>query len=180
MFVETTEIPGLLRIMPRVFRDDRGEFFESWNERTFRESGIGERFVQDNSSRSKQGVLRGLHYQIQQPQGKLVRVGRGRIFDAVVDLRRSSPAFGRHVTFELSDENRQMIFVPPGCAHGFLVLSDTADVDYRCTDFYAPAFERSLLWNDPTLGIEWPIRSEPLLSDKDRLGVPFPQAECYV
>jgi dTDP-4-dehydrorhamnose 3,5-epimerase len=177
--VETTAIPGMLLLSPRVFRDARGEFLETWQQRRFAEAGLAVPFVQDNYSRSHRGVLRGLHYQIRQPQGKLVHVARGCIFDVAVDLRRSSPAFGRHVAFELSDEDRRTIYVPPGCAHGFLVLSESADVAYRCTDFYAPPHERTLLWNDPALGIHWPTGIAPLLSDKDLQGLPLAQAECF-
>jgi dTDP-4-dehydrorhamnose 3,5-epimerase len=179
MQVEETAIPGLRLITPRVFRDERGLFLETWQQRRFAELGGCGEFVQDNFSRSVRGTLRGLHYQIQQPQGKLVHVTRGRIFDVAVDLRRSSPAFGRHVAVELDGDDHRMIYVPPGCAHGFLVLSADADVAYRCTDFYAPQHERTLLWNDPAIGIDWPLDGLPLLSEKDRRGKPLAEADCY-
>jgi dTDP-4-dehydrorhamnose 3,5-epimerase len=179
MQVEATDIPGLLLVTPRVFRDARGLFFESWQDRRFAESGISARFVQDNFSTSKRGVLRGLHYQITQPQGKLVHVPRGRVFDVVVDLRRSSATFGRHFSIELNSDDHRMLYVPPGCAHGFLVLSDEADFSYRCTDYYAPQAERTLLWNDPALGIRWPLDGEPIMSDKDRVGRSLATAECF-
>lgn len=179
MQIEQTLIPGLRIITPRVFRDARGLFLETWQARRFAEAGLNVPFVQDNFSTSVRGTLRGLHYQIQQPQGKLVHVSRGRVFDVVVDLRRSSPAFGRHVALELSSDDHRLLFVPTGCAHGFLVLSDEADFSYRCTDFYEPTAERTLLWNDPSLGIAWPLAGEPLVSEKDRHGIPFAQAECF-
>lgn len=179
MQIEATAIPGLWLITPRVFRDARGEFLETWQQRRFGELGWCGEFVQDNFSRSIRGTLRGLHYQIQQPQGKLVHVTRGRIFDVAVDLRRSSPTFGRHIAVELSDADHRMIYVPPGCAHGFLVLSADADVAYRCTDFYAPEHERTLLWSDPALEIRWPLEGPPLLSEKDRQGKLLAEADCY-
>lgn len=178
MHVESTPIPGLLILAPRVFRDTRGLFLETWQARRFEEAGLDVTFVQDNFSTSVRSTVRGLHYQIEQPQGKLVHVSRGRVFDVVVDLRRSSPAFGRHFSVELSSDDHRMLFVPPGCAHGFLVLSEDADFSYRCTDYYLPAAERTLLWNDPALGIRWPIEGEPLLSDKDRRGQTLATAEC--
>lgn len=179
MHVENTAIPGLLLIQPKVFRDPRGFFTETFHRQRYRDAGIAADFVQDNFSRSAKGTLRGLHYQIRQPQGKLVQVLRGRIFDAVVDLRRSSPAFGRWLGFELNEENCQQVYVPPGCAHGFCVLSDSVDFTYKCTDLYAPEHERTLLWNDPALGIEWPLTDEPTLSAKDRAGIPLERAEVY-
>lgn len=179
MQVETTEIPGLLVITPKVFRDPRGMFVETFQRQRYRDAGISAEFVQDNFSRSAKGILRGLHYQIQHPQGKLVQVLSGRVFDVVVDLREPSPTFGRWKAFELSDSNFRQIFVPPGCAHGFYVLSEFADFSYKCTDLYFPEHERSLLWNDPQIGIEWPLTDEPILSNKDRAGVPFARAEFY-
>lgn len=179
MHVETTSIPGLLVIQPKVFGDPRGFFTETFQRQRYRDAGIAAEFVQDNFSRSSKGTLRGLHYQIQHPQGKLVQVLRGNIFDVVVDLRKSSPTFGRWLGFEFSDETCQQVFVPPGCAHGFCVLSDSADFTYKCTDYYFPEHERSLLWNDPAIGIEWPLTQEPLLSNKDRAGIPLDRAEVY-
>lgn len=179
MHVETTAIPGLLVIQPKVFGDPRGFFTETFQRQRYRDAGIAAEFVQDNFSRSSKGTLRGLHYQIQHPQGKLVQVLRGKIFDVVVDLRKTSPTFGRWLGFELSDETCQQVFVPPGCAHGFCVLSDSADFTYKCTDYYFPEHERSLLWNDPAIGIEWPLTEEPLLSHKDRAGVPLDRAEVF-
>jgi dTDP-4-dehydrorhamnose 3,5-epimerase len=166
-------------IEPKVFADRRGFFLESYNERVFKDLGIQAAFVQDNHSSSQRGVLRGLHYQIQQPQGKLIRVLRGEIFDVAVELRRSSPEFGRWTGVNLSEENRRMLWIPPSCAHGFLVLSETAEVAYKATDYYAPQWERSLLWNDPDLGIEWPPAEEPILSDKDKNGRRLSEADVY-
>lgn len=174
-----TAIADVFMIAPKVFGDERGFFLESYNRRAMAALGIDFEFVQDNHSRSAHGVLRGLHYQIQQPQGKLVRVVAGEIYDVAVDLRRSSPTFGRWVGMTLSAENKRMAWVPPGFAHGFYVTSDSAEVLYKATDYYAPAHERSLLWNDPALGIEWPLAGEPLLSDKDRKGLPLASAEVY-
>lgn len=176
-----TAIPDVVLIRPRVFGDARGFFLESWEARKFAAAGIDARFVQDNHSRSARGVLRGLHYQIAQPQGKLVRVVRGTVFDVAVDIRRSSPSFGRWVATELSEENHQMLWVPPGFAHGFLALSESVDFLYRCTDFYAPDHERTILWNDAELAIDWPLErtGAPALSAKDAAGVPFRRAECY-
>ena len=182
MQVVALEIPDVKLLTPDVFGDARGFFMESYNRRTFEEV-IGEEvsFVQDNHSRSAQGVLRGLHYQIQQPQGKLVRVAVGEVFDVAVDLRRSSPTFGQWVGEYLSEDNNRMLWVPPGFAHGFLVISDTADFQYKCTDTYAPQYERSIHWADQSLMITWPIdtESEPLVSEKDRAGVAFSAAEYY-
>lgn len=177
--IETT-LPGVLVLEPEVFGDARGFFLESWNARDFaRVTGLDTRFVQDNHSHSRRGVLRGLHYQIRQPQGKLVRVVRGAIFDVAVDLRKSSPTFGRWVGVELSGENHRQLWVPPGFGHGFLVVSESADVLYKATDYYAPEYERSLLWNDPTVGIDWPLGGiEPLLSAKDAAGLPLAQCEA--
>ncbi|KAB2314007.1 dTDP-4-dehydrorhamnose 3,5-epimerase [Betaproteobacteria bacterium SCN2] len=174
-----TAIADVFMIAPGVFGDERGFFFESYNRRSMAELGIDFDFVQDNHSRSGRGVLRGLHYQIRQPQGKLVRVVAGEIFDVAVDVRRSSPTFGQWVGMTLSAENKRMAWVPPGFAHGFYVVSETAEVLYKASDYYAPQHERSLLWNDPALGIEWPLSGEPLLSDKDRKGIPLNEAEVY-
>jgi dTDP-4-dehydrorhamnose 3,5-epimerase len=163
-----TEIPDVLILEPKVFGDERGFFLESYNKRAFREAtGLDVEFVQDNHSRSKRGVLRGLHYQIRQPQGKLVRVIAGEVFDVAVDLRRSSPSFGKAVSFGLDAGSKRMAWVPPGFAHGFLVVSDQAEVVYKTTDYYAPQHERTILWNDPALGIRWP-GGEPVLSERDR------------
>lgn len=176
-----TALPDVILIKPRVHGDTRGFFAETWHEKRFAEAGISASFVQDNHSRSARHILRGLHYQIQQPQGKLVRVVSGTVFDVAVDLRKSSTTFGRWVGVELSAENHRILWVPPGFAHGFVVLSESADFVYKCTDFWAPTHERSLLWNDPDLGIEWPLPSGvvPLLSPKDAAGVPFKNAECF-
>jgi dTDP-4-dehydrorhamnose 3,5-epimerase len=175
-----TAIPDVLVFEPQVFSDDRGFLLVSWNAENFRDAtGSDVTFVQDNHSRSRRGVLRGLHYQIVQPQGKLVRVARGRVFDVAVDLRRSSATFGRWVGIELSDENRRQVFVPAGFAHGFLVLSDWADFLYKTTDYYAPQHERCLIWNDPEVGIEWPLTGEPLLAARDRAGLGLRQVETF-
>jgi dTDP-4-dehydrorhamnose 3,5-epimerase len=180
MNVIQTAIPGVVIIEPKVFGDDRGFFYESYNQQRFEElTGTAPVFVQDNHSRSARGVLRGLHYQIQQTQGKLVRVTSGEVFDVCVDLRRSSPTFGKSVSVILSAENHRQFWVPPGFAHGFLVTSDSAEFLYKTTDYYAPQYERSLLWNDPVLGIEWPLQQEPLLSVKDKAGVPLASAEVF-
>jgi dTDP-4-dehydrorhamnose 3,5-epimerase len=174
-----TSIPDVILIEPRVFGDARGFFYESWNARDFAQNGIDASFVQDSHSRSTRGVLRGLHYQIQQPQGKLVRAVAGEIFDVVVDIRKSSPTCGRHVAVRLSADTRQMLWVPAGFAHGFYVLSDYAEILYKQTAPYAPQHERSLLWNDPELAIDWPLAGAPLLSEKDKAGLPFRQAEIF-
>jgi dTDP-4-dehydrorhamnose 3,5-epimerase len=179
MKVQATQIAGVLIVEPDVFGDDRGFFLESFNERAMREIGIDAHFVQDNHSRSQHNVLRGLHYQISQPQGKLVRVVSGTVFDVAVDIRRNSPTFGRWVGVELSAENKRMLWMPPGMAHGFIVLSDSADFLYKATNYYAPEFERTILWNDPGLGIRWPLASEPILSLKDAAGKTFRDAEVY-
>ncbi len=180
MKVTPTAIPEVLLIEPRVFGDARGFFFESFNQRAFQEaSGLNLEFVQDNHSRSSQGVLRGLHYQIEQPQGKLVRVVRGRVFDVAVDLRRSAATFGRWVGMELSEDEHRQLWIPPGFAHGFMVLSESADFLYKTTDYYAPEHERCVAWNDPQLGIEWPDSVTPRLSAKDATGLPFLQAPCF-
>lgn len=170
----------MLVFEPRVFRDDRGFFFESWNARNFnRAVGSDIQFVQDNHSHSARNVLRGLHYQIKQPQGKLVRAVRGRIFDVAVDIRTSSPSYGRWTGVELSDENSRQLWVPAGFAHGFLVLSESADVLYKATDYYAPEHERCLAWNDPDVGIAWPLQAAPVLSPKDAAGLPLREAEVF-
>lgn len=174
-----TEIPDVIVIEPRVFGDARGFFCETYHRRKFAEAGLDVAFVQDNHSRSRGSVLRGLHYQIRQPQGKLLSVMAGEIFDVAVDLRRSSATFGRWVGVILSADSHRMMYVPPGFAHGFLVLSETADVCYKCTDLYAPEHERTLLWKDPAVGIRWPLTGEPQLSDKDRQGLPLAEAECF-
>lgn len=180
MNVRPTAIPDVVILEPRVFGDDRGFFFESFNDNRFRElTGTDVRFVQDNHSRSSKGVLRGLHYQIRQPQGKLVRVTRGAVFDVAVDVRRRSPTFGQWVGVELSEDNKRQFWVPAGFAHGFVVLSDSADFLYKTTDYYAPIHERSIRWNDPDIGIQWQYEGEPSLSDKDRNGQPFATAEVF-
>jgi dTDP-4-dehydrorhamnose 3,5-epimerase len=178
MQVIATQHPEVLLLRPKVFGDARGFFFESYNRKAFSAIGIDAEFVQDNHSRSARGVLRGLHYQISQPQGKLVRVVAGEVLDVAVDLRRSSPHFGRVATMQLTAETHEMAWIPPGFAHGFLVLSDYAEFLYKTTDYYAPQFERCLLWNDPALDIVWPRGAEPLLSAKDQAGLPL--AECEV
>ena len=175
-----TKIPEVILIEPRVFSDSRGFFLESYQKKRFAEAGIRFDFVQDNHSQSEQGILRGLHYQIQQPQGKLVRVISGEIFDVAVDLRRSSPTFGKWVGDSLSSENRRMLWVPPGFAHGFVVTSTTAEVLYKATDYYAPQWERTIVWNDPTLNIVWPLKEKvPILSAKDQAGKHFLEAEMF-
>ncbi|HOG21913.1 MAG TPA: dTDP-4-dehydrorhamnose 3,5-epimerase [Flexilinea sp.] len=174
-------IPDVILIKPDVHRDERGFFFESWQKNKFAKAGIDQEFVQDNHSRSSKDVLRGLHYQIQQPQGKLIRAIVGEVFDVAVDLRRSSPSFGKWVSANLSSENFNMLWIPPGFAHGFLVLSDVAEFVYKATDFYAPQYERCILWNDRDLGIDWPISGhEPILSEKDSKGKLFREAEVYL
>jgi dTDP-4-dehydrorhamnose 3,5-epimerase len=178
--VISTAISDVIIIEPKVFGDDRGFFFESFNSRQFAElTGRNVDFVQDNHSRSAKNVLRGLHYQIQQPQGKLVRVVQGAVFDVAVDIRRSSPTFGQHVGVELSAENKRMFWVPEGFAHGFVVLSDTAEFLYKTTNYWAPEFERSIAWNDPALGIQWPIQGEPTLSAKDQQAFSLEKAELF-
>lgn len=178
-----TEIPEVCILEPRVFGDDRGFFFESFNAKVFAEAtGVAVEFVQDNHSKSSRGVLRGLHYQLVQPQGKLVRVVAGEVFDVAVDLRKSSSTFGRWVGAYLSGENKRQLWVPAGFAHGFIVLSESAEFLYKTTDYYLPAHERAILWNDPNLAIQWPMPdgfTEPLLSDKDRKGLRFTEAETF-
>jgi len=176
-----TGLPGVVLIEPKVFGDARGFFMETFRHSAFVEAGIDVQFVQDNHSASARGVLRGLHYQLAKPQGKLVRVTQGSAFDVAVDLRRSSPAFGKHVGFELSADNKRMLWVPPGFAHGFLALSEHVEFQYKCTDYYDPVSERSVLWNDPALGIQWPLApgESPRLSAKDAAGTTLAAAECY-
>ena len=176
-----TAISDVKILEPKVFGDERGFFLESWNANTFAALGLDLQFVQDNHSRSRQGILRGLHYQLQNPQGKLVRVTQGAVFDVAVDIRRSSPTFGQWVGVELSANNHRMLWVPAGFAHGFYVLSESADFQYKCTDFYNQAAEKSILWNDSDLNISWPLVNgqAPLLSAKDAQGTVFAQAEVF-
>lgn len=180
MQILQTAIPDVLIIEPRVLGDARGYFFESFNKRAFaRVTGLDLDFVQDNHSHSIKGVLRGLHYQIKKPQGKLMRVVRGSVFDVVVDVRRSSSTFGQWIGAELSEDNRRQMWVPPGFAHGFLVTSDTADYLYKTTDYYAPEYECCIAWDDPAIGIHWPLDGAPVLSAKDQRGKPLVLAEVY-
>ena len=175
----STSLPGVVILEPRVFGDERGFFLESYNEKAFAELGIEERFVQDNHSSSRQNVLRGLHYQIKHAQGKLVRAVEGDILDVAVDLRRSSPTFGGWEAVRLSGENKRMLWIPVGLAHGFLVISDKAQVLYKATDYYAPQHERTLAWNDPALKIDWKVEREPIVSAKDQRGTPLRDAETF-
>ena len=179
MKVQATEIPDVLIIEPAVFGDERGFFMESFNAREMRRIGIDAEFVQDNQSRSQRNVLRGLHYQISQPQGKLVRVVSGAVFDVAVDMRRESPTFGKWAGVELSAENKRLFWLPPGLAHGFYVLSESADFVYKATDYYAPQFERTVLWNDSDLGIVWPLTGDPILSGKDAAGTSLHKSEVF-
>jgi len=180
MQIVETALPGVLIIEPRVFGDARGFFLESWNRQSFADAGLHLDFVQDNHSRSARGVLRGLHYQLENPQGKLVRVTQGAVFDVAVDIRRSSPHFGRWVGVELSAENHRMLWVPPGFAHGFLVLSETADFLYKCTSLYHPPSDRCIRWDDPEIGIVWPdVGVAPLLSGKDAVAPQLAAAEVF-
>lgn len=181
MKISPSAIPDVLLIEPQVFSDERGFFYESFNERRFAElTGLEPRFVQDNHSRSIRNVVRGLHYQLgTAAQGKLVRVTTGAIFDVVVDLRRDAPTFGRANTIELSADNRIQLWIPPGFAHGFLALSDVAECVYKTTDYWSPQHERTLLWNDPALGIHWPLAGPPVVSAKDKAGIPLAQAEVF-
>jgi dTDP-4-dehydrorhamnose 3,5-epimerase len=172
-------LPDVVIVDPKVFGDARGFFFESWNRRDFAAAGLDVDFVQDNHSRSHRGVLRGLHYQIEHAQGKLVRVIEGAVLDVAVDLRRSSPTFGAHVALELSADNRRMLWIPPGFAHGFIVVSEVAEFLYKTTDYWYPEHERTLLWNDPALRIEWPAGVAPTLAPKDAAGRPLAQADVY-
>ena len=181
MKVIETAIPDLLILEPRVFGDDRGFFMESYNSRTFGElTGLVVNFVQDNHSRSSKNVLRGLHYQIKQPQGKLVRVSSGRVYDVAVDLRKSSSTLGQWVGLELSAQNHRQLWVPPGFGHGFVVLSEQADFLYKTTDYYAPEYERCLKWDDPEIGIDWPVDGAPIVSEKDQQGVSLQNAEVFL
>lgn len=178
MQITPTELSGVYLIEPRLFEDERGYFLETFHRQKFAEAGIDVEFVQDNFSHSRRGVLRGLHYQVEHAQGKLVRVTRGEIYDVAVDLRRSSPTFGRWTAALLSETNHRQLYIAPGFAHGFCVTSESADVSYKCTDFYAPQHERTLLWNDLALGINWPV-SDPLVSGKDRAGLALADAATY-
>jgi dTDP-4-dehydrorhamnose 3,5-epimerase len=177
--VVPTGLPEVFFIEPRVFADSRGFFLESYNRRRFAELGIEDEFVQDNHSRSVRRVLRGLHYQVRQPQGKLVRAVAGTVFDVAVDVRRSSPTFGQWAGVQLSSENQRLLWIPPGFAHGFLVLSDHAEVLYKTTDFYAPEHERCIMWNDPEIGISWPLQERPLVSTKDGQGATLVDAQVF-
>jgi len=181
--IERCAIPEVLLLEPKVFGDERGFFMETWNSRTFENLGIEAKFVQDNHSRSSKNVLRGLHYQLRQAQGKLVRVTAGAIWDVAVDLRRSSPSFGRWVGKRIDAESKRMLWIPAGFAHGFLAISDEAEVQYKTTDYYAPEHERTLLWNDPALAIAWPLAGEPAvqpaMTDKDRRGKPLAAADTF-
>ncbi|MBE9125774.1 MULTISPECIES: dTDP-4-dehydrorhamnose 3,5-epimerase [unclassified Coleofasciculus] len=180
MNIIPTQLPDVLIIEPQVFGDDRGFFIESYNKKAFKDkAGIDAEFVQDNHSRSTQNVLRGLHYQIHQPQGKLVRAIVGTVFDVAVDIRKTSPTFGQWVSCLLSAENKRQLWVPPGFAHGFYVVSEVAEVMYKATDYYAPQYERCILWNDPDLAIAWPLTKDPILSAKDQAGQPFKTAEVF-
>jgi dTDP-4-dehydrorhamnose 3,5-epimerase len=180
MKIIPTAISDVLVLEPKVFADARGFFFESFNQAVFSQAtGLNVHFVQDNHSRSDKGVLRGLHYQIQQPQGKLVRVVRGKVFDVAVDIRRSSPSYSQWVGVELSEENQRQVWIPPGFAHGFLVLSESADFLYKTTDYYAPEFERSIVWDDPDIGIRWPIHEDLQLSASDLVALPLAKAEVF-
>lgn len=174
-----TAIPDVLLLEPKVFGDARGFFYESWNRRSFAQLGIDVDFVQDNHSKSQRNVLRGLHYQVEHAQGKLVRVVAGQVYDVAVDLRRSSPTFGQWVGFTLSAEDQRMAWIPPGFAHGFCVTSESAEFLYKTTDYWSPAHERTLLWNDPRLAIPWPLTGAPLLAAKDAAGRPFSEAESF-
>ena len=180
MHVIETDLPGVLILEPKVFGDARGFFQETWNAKVFADIGIDAQFVQDNHSRSAKGILRGLHYQVQEPQGKLVRVTSGRVFDVAVDIRRSSPHFGRWTGVELSGQNKRMFWVPPGFAHGFVALEDETDFLYKCTALYAPQWDRSIAWNDPDIAIDWPLEGlAPLLSAKDVAAVALKDAEVF-
>lgn len=179
MKILPTDIPDILLLEPRVFADARGFFLESYNQKTLAALGIPAEFVQDNHSRSMRGVLRGLHYQVNQPQGKLVRVVQGEVYDVAVDLRRRSSTFRQWVGARLSSENKQMLWVPPGFGHGFLVLSEAAEVLYKTTDYYAPEHERCIVWNDADIGIDWPLSQVPILSARDRAGQSLREAELF-
>ena len=180
MKIRETSLPGVMVLTPAIYRDARGLFFETYNQRKMAEAGLPENWAQDNFSLSSKNVLRGIHYQISQPQGKLVRVTHGAVLDVAVDLRRNSPTFARHVAVELSGENGEMLWIPEGFGHGFLVLSEVAGFAYKVTDYYSPAAERTIIWNDPDLAISWPIAEEAaIISDKDRLGATLGNAELF-
>jgi dTDP-4-dehydrorhamnose 3,5-epimerase len=179
MKISATRIPDVLVIEPRVFDDERGFFMETWHRQRFAEHGLDWEFVQDNHSRSVRGTLRGLHYQVVRPQGKLVRVVVGEVFDVAVDLRKRSPTFGQWVARRLSADNRLMIWIPPGFAHGFYVMSEFAECEYKCTDYYSPEHERTIRWDDRTLGIDWPLDGPVILSEKDRAAPSLDAAECF-
>lgn len=180
MLAIPTALPGVLILEPKVFGDERGFFFESYNRKAFREAtGLDVEFVQDNHSKSARGVLRGLHYQVQHPQGKLVRVTQGTVFDVAVDIRRSSPTFGKYMGIELSAENKRQIWIPPGFAHGFLVLTEMAEFLYKTTDYYAPQYECCIRWDDPSIGIRWPVQGAPRLSAKDSAGASLARVETF-
>ncbi|HWE83522.1 MAG TPA: dTDP-4-dehydrorhamnose 3,5-epimerase [Terracidiphilus sp.] len=180
MTVEETGLPGVLLITPRIYRDDRGAFWETWNRNAMTEAGLPEFWAQDNFSLSTKSVVRGIHYQVSQPQGKLVRATHGAVIDVAVDLRRSSPHFGKHFTVELSGENGRMLWIPVGFGHGILVISETAGFAYKVTDYYAPASERTILWNDPDLAIPWPVDAcEAIVSAKDQAGLRLKEAELF-
>ena len=181
MEIQKLAIPDVLVIIPKVFYDSRGFFMETWNKKTFNEVGLNFDFVQDNHSKSVKGTLRGIHYQIENSQGKLVRVTKGEVFDIAVDLRKNSPYFGKWVGYTLSEENKQMLWIPPKFGHGFYVLSDTAEFQYKCTDIYNPKAERSIIWNDKSINVEWPIieGTKPLLSPKDENGKVFEEADVF-
>lgn len=179
MNIIKTAIPDVLILEPRIYGDTRGFFFESYNKRVLADIGITADFVQDNHSRSAPRVLRGLHYQIRQPQGKLVRVMAGEVFDVALDIRKSSSTFGKWTAANLSSDNKRILWIPPGFAHGFLVLSEYAELLYKTTDYYAPEYERCIIWNDQTAGIKWPLDAEPLLSAKDQAGLPLRDAEVF-
>ncbi|MBU1109827.1 MAG: dTDP-4-dehydrorhamnose 3,5-epimerase [Candidatus Riflebacteria bacterium] len=179
MKIERLTIPDVMLITPKVFEDSRGFFMETWNYREYSNNGLDQMFLQDNHSKSKFGTLRGLHYQIKNTQSKLVRVTLGTIFDVAVDLRKSSPFFGKWTSSMLSSDNSQQLWIPAGFAHGFLVLSESAEIQYKCTDYYDPTAERCIAWNDPDLAIEWPLSQPPLLSEKDKNGGLFREAEVF-
>lgn len=182
MEFEPLTIPEVILVKPKIFGDDRGFFIEVWERKKFADGGIDFEFVQDNHSKSRKGVLRGLHYQIQRPQGKLVRAISGSIYDVAVDLRQSSPTFGKWVGAELSEENHHQLWIPPGFAHGFLVISANADVSYKCTDYYFPEYERSIAWDDPAIGITWPLLGSagPELSGKDKVALTLDRVETFL
>jgi len=180
MKVEQTALPEVLLITPRIFRDNRGAFWEAWNQKAYEDAGLPSNWVQDNCSTSARNVVRGIHYQVIQPQAKLIRVTRGAVLDVAVDLRRSSPNFGRHVAVELSAENALTLYIPVGFGHGFAALTDDAGLAYKVTDYYSPAGERTLLWNDPDLAIPWPVAAaDAILAEKDRAGLPLRSAEVF-